>query len=207
MKKITITLLFILSSGILPAIAYADSTGYVSDELSTWLRSGPGEQYRLSGKIKSGDKVTVLQKNSDNKYAQIRDQEGRTAWIPLSELSDKPSVRTLVPQLQQQVQQLTEQLANINQTWNQRTADMQHKVAGSDDAINQLKNANNALKDELAIARKKVNAANIQLDDKQRAIIMQWFVYGGGVLGVGLILGLVLPRLIPRRKSNNRWMN
>lgn len=207
MKKITITLLFILSSAILPAIAYADSTGYVSDELSTWLRSGPGEQYRLSGKIKSGDKVTVLQKDSDNKYAQIRDQEGRTAWLPLSELDDKPSVRTLVPQLQQQVQQLTKQLANINETWNQRTADMQHKVAGSDDAINQLKNANNALKDELAIARKKVNAANIQLDDKQRAIIMQWFVYGGGVLGVGLILGLVLPRLIPRRKSNNRWMN
>jgi uncharacterized protein YgiM (DUF1202 family) len=24
-----------------------------------------------------------------------------------------------------------------------------------------------------------VNAANLQLDDKQRTIIMQWFMYGG----------------------------
>ena len=35
------------------------------------------------------------------------------------------------------------------------------------------------------MAQKKVNAANLQLDDKQRTIIMQWFMYGGGVLGVG----------------------
>ncbi len=207
MKKILIHVLFILSSGILPVIAYADSIGYVSDDLSTWLRSGPGEQYRLSGKIKSGDTVTILQTDSENNYAQVKDQEGRTAWIPLSELSNKPSVRVLVPQLQQQVKQLTEQLANINETWDHRTAEMQHKVSGSDQVINQLKNENTALKDELVVARKKVNAANVQLDDKQRAIIMQWFVYGGGVLCVGLILGLVLPRLIPRRKSHNRWMN
>ncbi|STQ09229.1 SH3 type 3 domain-containing protein [Enterobacter cloacae] len=38
-------------------------------------------------------------------------------------------------------------------------------------------------------------------------IIMQWFMYGGGVLGVGLVLGLVLPHLIPSRKRKDRWMN
>ncbi|MEA7609687.1 hypothetical protein ONJ23_25730, partial [Salmonella enterica subsp. enterica serovar Virginia] len=42
-----------------------------------------------------------------------------------------------------------------------------------------------------------VSAANLQLDDKQRTIIMQWFMYGGGVLGIGLLLGLVLPHMIP----------
>lgn len=57
------------------------------------------------------------------------------------------------------------------------------------------------------MAQKKVNAANVQLDDKQRTIIMQWFMYGGGVAGVGLLLGLLLPHMIPRRKKNDRWMN
>ena len=60
------------------------------------------------------------------------------------------------------------------------------------------------MKNELVVAQKKVNAANLQLDDKQRTIIMQWFMYGGGVLGVGLILGLVLPHLgrpLPGRKN------
>ena len=62
-------------------------------------------------------------------------------------------------------------------------------------------------KNELIVAQKKVDAASVQLDDKQRTIIMQWFMYGGGVLGLGLLLGLVLPHLIPSRKRKDRWMN
>lgn len=32
---------------------------------------------------------------------------------------------------------------------------------------------------------------------------MRYFMYGGGVAGLGLLFGLVLPHLIPRRKKNN----
>ncbi|GAB7260937.1 hypothetical protein DZS_23310 [Dickeya ananatis] len=49
--------------------------------------------------------------------------------------------------------------------------------------------------------RKKLEVANLQLDDKQRTLIMQWFMYGGGVAGGGLLLGLLLPHLLPRRKK------
>ncbi len=84
---------------------------------------------------------------------------------------------------------------------------MQKKVSASDSIINGLKDENQKLKNELIVASKKVNAANLQLDDKQRTIIMQWFMYGGGVLGVGLLLGLLLPHMIPRRKKKDRWMN
>ena len=112
-----------------------------------------------------------------------------------------------MPDLENQVKTLTDNLNNIDTTWNQRTADMQKKVAGSDAVINGLKEENQKLKNELVVAQKKVNAANLQLDDKQRTIIMQWFMYGGGVLGVGLILGLVLPHLVPSRKRKDRWMN
>jgi SH3 domain protein len=84
---------------------------------------------------------------------------------------------------------------------------MQEKVAGSDSTISSLQKENQDLKNQLVVAQKKVNAVNLQLDDKQRTIILQWFMYGGGVAGVGLLLGLLLPHLIPRRKNNNRWMN
>ena len=187
--------------------AHAEEKRYISDELSTWVRSGPGEQYRLVGKLNAGEEVALLQTNNDTQYAQIRDSEGRTNWIPLSQLSTAPSLRTRVPQLEQQVKDLTTKLATIDESWNQRTAEMQNKVANSDSVINGLKNENQKLKNELIVAQKKVNAANVQLDDKQRTIIMQWFMYGGGVLGVGLLLGLLLPHMIPRRKKNDRWMN
>jgi SH3 domain protein len=41
-----------------------------------------------------------------------------------------------VPDLENQVKTLTDKLNNIDATWNQRTADMQKKVAGSDRVIN-----------------------------------------------------------------------
>ncbi|MEN0581137.1 TIGR04211 family SH3 domain-containing protein [Phytobacter palmae] len=188
-------------------LAHAEEKRYVSDELNTWVRSGPGDNYRLVGTVNAGEEVELLQTNEASNYAQVRDSSGRTAWIPLKELNTQPSLRTRVPELENQVKTLTDKLNNIDNTWNQRTADMQQKVAGSDGVINSLKEENQKLKNELIVAQKKVNAANLQLDDKQRTIIMQWFIYGGGVLGAGLFLGLVLPHLIPRRKSKDRWMN
>ncbi|WP_034917089.1 MULTISPECIES: TIGR04211 family SH3 domain-containing protein [Erwinia] len=189
------------------ASVHAEEKRYISDELSTWVRSGPSNDYRLVGTLNAGEEVTLLQTNSATNYAQIRDQTGRTTWIPLAQLSEQPSLRTRVPELEKQVKELTDKLTNIDGSWNQRTAEMQKKVAGSDGAINQLKDENQKLKNELVVAQKKVNAANVQLDDKQRAIIMQWFMYGGGVAGVGLLLGLLLPHMIPSRKKKDRWMN
>ncbi|PXM95388.1 hypothetical protein A2H93_07230 [Salmonella enterica] len=187
------------------AVSHAEETRYVSDELNTWVRSGPGDNYRLVGTVNAGEEVTLLQ--SDANYGQIKDSSGRTAWIPLKELNTTPSLRTRVPDLENQVKTLTDKLNNIDTTGNQRTADMQQKVAQSDSVINGLKEENQKLKNELIVAQKKVSAANLQLDDKQRTIIMQWFMYGGGVLGIGLLLGLVLPHMIPSRKRKDRWMN
>lgn len=205
MKKIVIAGLTLLTLSAL-APAHADEKRYVSDELSTWVRSGPGDQYRLLGKLNAGEEVQLVQTNDATHYGQIRDSEGRVVWLPLSQLSAQPSMRTRVPQLEQQVKDLTDKLGNIDNSWNQRTAEMQNKVASSDSVINGLKEQNQKLKNELIVAQKKVSAANVQLDDKQRTIIMQWFMYGGGVLGVGLLLGLLLPHMVPRRQKKDRWM-
>lgn len=83
--------------------------------------------------------VVLLQTNEASNYAQVRDSSGRTAWIPLKELNTQPSLRTRVPELENPVKTLTDKLNNIDNTWNQRTADMQQKVAGSDGVINSLK--------------------------------------------------------------------
>lgn len=205
MQKLRLICLTLLS--LSTTVVHADEKRYVSDELNTWVRSGPGDNYRLLGTVNAGEEVTLLQTNVETKYGQVRDSNGRTSWIPLAQLSANPSLRTRVPALENQVKELTDKLTNIDTTWNQRTAEMQQKVAQSDSVINGLKEENQQLKNQLIVAQKKVNAANVQLDDKQRAIIMQWFMYGGGVLGVGLLFGLLLPHMIPSRKKKDRWMN
>ncbi|MGV3345542.1 TIGR04211 family SH3 domain-containing protein [Enterobacteriaceae bacterium LUAb1] len=183
----------------------ADTQRYISDDLSTWVRSGPGEQYRLAGTVHAGEPVTLLQTSGD--YAQIRDSSGRSVWLPLTQLSEQPSLRIRVPTLEKQVKDLTDKLTSIDDNWKKQTADMHEKVAVSDETLHRLKEENHQLKNQLIVAQKKVNVANVQLDDKQRTIIMQWFMYGGGVAGIGLLVGLLLPHMIPRRKKNDRWMN
>ena len=198
---------FALLSLSFAASTHADEQRYISDDLITYIHSGPGNQYRIVGTVNSGDEVTLLSVNDSTNYGQIRDSKGRTAWIPLDQLSDQPSLRTRVPSLEQQVQTLTQKLSTIDADWNQRTADMQRKVSESDSTLQGLRNENDDLKKQLAAAKTKADAVAVQLDDKQRAIIMQWFLYGGGVAGIGLVLGLLLPHIIPRRKRDNRWMN
>ena len=165
--------------------AHADEKRYISDDLITYIHSGPGNQFRIVGTLNSGDEVTLKSVNNTTNYGEVVDAKGRNAWIPLDQLSTSPSLRTQVPNLQQ----------------------MQQKVTSSDGIINGLKKENQDLKNQLIVAQKKVSAVNVQLDDKQRTIILQWFMYGGGVAGIGLILGLVLPHLVPRRKKKDRWMS
>ncbi|ATM87519.1 TIGR04211 family SH3 domain-containing protein [Yersinia massiliensis] len=206
MQKIRLICLAVLSLS-LSWTAHAEEKRYISDELDTYVRSGPGNQYRIVGTLKGGDEVTLISVDEGTNYGQIRDNKGKTIWIPLNQLSETPSLRIRVPDLEQQVKTLTDKLANIDNSWNQRTAEMQQKVAASDSVISELQKENESLKNQLVVAQKKVSAVNLQLDDKQRTIILQWFMYGGGVAGIGLLLGLILPHLIPSRKKNNRWMN
>ncbi|CNK82471.1 TIGR04211 family SH3 domain-containing protein [Yersinia alsatica] len=206
MQKLRLICLAVLSL-TLSLSAYAEEKRYISDELDTYVHSGPGNQYRIVGTLKGGDEVTLISVNDETNYGQIRDSKGKTTWIPLDQLSETPSLRVRVPDLEQQVKILTDKLANIDNSWNQRTAEMQQKVAASDSVISELQKENESLKNQLVVAQKKVSAVNLQLDDKQRTIILQWFMYGGGVAGIGLLLGLILPHLIPSRKKNNRWMN
>ncbi|MBU9813223.1 SH3 domain-containing protein [Rahnella sp. C60] len=187
--------------------AHADEKRYISDDLITYIHSGPGNQYRIVGTLNAGEEVTLRSVNESTKYGEIVDSKGKTAWIPLDQLSNVPSLRTRVPDLEQQVKTLTDKLNNIDSSWNQRTAQMQSKVSSSDGIIDGLKKENQDLKNQLIVAKKKVDAVNVQLDDKQRTIILQWFMYGGGVAGVGLVLGLVLPHLVPRRRKKDRWMS
>ena len=68
------------------AVSHAEETRYVSDELNTWVRSGPGDHYRLVGTVNAGEEVTLLQTDANTNYAQVKDSSGRTAWIPLKQL-------------------------------------------------------------------------------------------------------------------------
>lgn len=205
MRKIPLLLISIMGLSLSVSASAAEKR-YVSDDLSTYVHSGPGTKYRIVGTLNAGESVELI--STDNGFAQVKDERGRTVWLPLEQLSATPSMKTRIPELEAENQKIRQQLENIDNTWNTRTADMQQRVADNDNTVKQLKAENEKLKNELIKAGKKLEIVEVNLDDRRRELILQWFMYGGGVAGVGLILGLILPHIIPRRKKrNDRWMS
>ena len=199
-KIIKITLSALLLGSAVNALA---ETAYVTENLNTYLRKGAGDNFKIAGAIQAGEAVTIL--NRQDRYTLIRDGKNREAWILNSELSSTPSSKNENPKLKAQVQELTAKLNNIDNDWKQRTAEMQRRSVDSNQKSSQLLEENTQLKRELEITKNKNRDLEALLDAGKREIAIQWFIYGGSVLGVGLILGLVLPLIMPKRRRNDGW--
>ncbi|OOH91291.1 hypothetical protein BMT54_02355 [Pasteurellaceae bacterium 15-036681] len=199
-KRLSILLACFLMSTSITAVA---NTQYVTENLNTYLRKGPGDQFKISGTIQAGEKVTVIDRK--DRYSLIRDSKNREAWILNNEITTTPSSKELTPQLQQKVQELTIRLNNIDKEWQQRTAEMQSRTQNADKQSSDLIAQNAQLKRELDILKNKNRDLEAIQNAESREIMIQYFIYGGSVLGVGLLLGLLVPFILPRRKRNNGW--
>ena len=178
-------------------------TQYVAENLNTYLRKGAGDQFKIAGAIQSGEAVTVL--GQEGKYTLIRDNKNREAWILTSELSSTPSSREENPKLKAQVQELTLKLNRVDSDWQQRTNEIQRRSKQAEQQSSELLEQNSQLKRELEMTKNKNRDLEAMLDANKREIAIQWFIYGGSVLGVGLLIGLVLPHILPRRKRRDSW--
>lgn len=205
MMKKSSTLFAQLAGGLLlffASLAQAQ-TQYVTENLSTYLRKGAGDQFKISGSIQAGEKVTVLDRK--DRYVLVRDSKNREGWILNSELTSNASAKELAPQLRQQVEELSLKLNKIDSDWQQRTAEMQRRTAQANAQSSQLLEQNAQLKRELEILKSKNRDLEAVQDAQSREIMIQYFIYGGSVLGAGLLLGLILPLLMPRRKNKGAW--
>ena len=188
----------LLSSLLLSCSLPAFSSDYITENLSTYMRKGAGDQFKISGSIQAGEKITVLDRKE--RFVLIRDSRNREGWVLASEVSQTASPKELIPQLQQQVQDLNGRLAKIDSDWQQRTVEIQRRSNESQKQTSDLLAENAQLKREMEILKNKNRSLETMQDSEKRSIAIQYFIYGGSVLVVGLILGLILPYLAPRRK-------
>ncbi|TDQ57032.1 SH3 domain protein [Mesocricetibacter intestinalis] len=190
--------LLILSCSVLSV--QAAETQYVTENLNTFLRKGAGDNFKIAGAIQAGEQVTVLERKE--RYSLIRDGRNREAWILNSELTSSPSSKNENPRLRAQVQELSMKLNRLDSDWQQRTQEMQRREKDAVQKSNQLLEENSQLKRELEITKNKNRDLEAMLDAGKREIAIQWFIYGGSVLGVGLLLGLIIPLILPKRRRS-----
>lgn len=190
---------------IAPAQAQqASSERWVSDSLNTYVRSGPTDGYRIVGTLSSGQKVELLQSSGD--YSQVRGESGDRVWIRSSDLQEVPGQAERLPQLEQQVAELSEELRTIDDSWKARVQGMQETLDSRKALIDELEARRTALDEALSASQSELRDAQARLGDENNQVLMRYMVYGGSIAGAGLLAGLILPALTRGRKRNSGWV-
>lgn len=168
---------------------------FISDALFVYVHSGPSNQFRIIGTVNAGDAVQRLDRDSDTGYVQIQFDGNRRGWLPGQYVSDQPGLAV-------QMQQLNEQLANKQTELNQlqqQNQQLSNELASRTDDYSRVR-------EQLQVANNAYEQLKLQVDASQNSIWQNPKVLGAAILGFGLLLGLLLPLLIPTRKQSDRWM-
>ncbi|SHE87889.1 SH3 domain protein [Modicisalibacter ilicicola DSM 19980] len=175
---------------------------WVADDLATYVRSGPTNEYRIVGSLTSGERVTVIQ--TQGSYTQVRDESGDEVWIESADLQEERSLAERVPDLKERVESLNARLEHLNAEWKRRLAIMTETLEHRETRIDELERRNARLDDQASQSRERVRALQARLDTQEEDLLMRYFMYGGGVAGAGLLVGLLVPH-VPRRRKRDRW--
>ncbi|GEK74457.1 MULTISPECIES: TIGR04211 family SH3 domain-containing protein [Halomonas] len=206
--KTLMTLGALLGALALPVQAQQDDAQnadarWVSGDLTTFVRSGPTDGYRIVGTLTAGDPVELLETQGD--YSRVRSQSGDVVWVPSSDLQGEPSAKVRLPELEARVEELSEELSGINETWESRMASVTETLDVREQRIAELERRNQALASESEEAGARVRELQARLDTQEEDLLMRYFMYGGGVAGAGLLVGLIVPHLPRRRRKRDRW--
>jgi len=168
--------------------------GYISDELPIFVHSGPSKKFRIVGSVNSGAEIKITGNQKDN-YAEIIDDKGRTVWVESKYTTTKAGLRVIIAELNTKLAD-TENSSNT----------VLENLTQANNSVNTLTNEKAELSKEISVLNKELNDVKLKLKDQDTNIKKEWFFNGAIVLCIGLILGLIIPRLSSNKKSNmNSW--
>jgi SH3 domain protein len=198
--------------------AHAADYLYVDDKLVVTLRTGQGNQYKILSTLESGMRVEVLE--VDGEFVRVRDPKGIEGWVRLQYLTEQPIARDRLVAAEKKIASLEAERQKLKE----QLGTAQNERSEIRKARTQLEKEYETVQKELAELR-VVAAAPIKLHEENEAMRVrlasledennrllttnaklqddsyrEWFLAGAGVLGGGILLGLVLPKL-RRRKS------
>jgi SH3 domain protein len=199
-------------------------TRYVSDRTIVELRRGPSTEYLILRNLEAGTAVQVMDQDAASGYSRVRvADQGTEGFILTRFLTAEPIARdklaaaerglaaakTRVSELEQQVGALTSDLggakADASEThtnYAKVSKDLADLRAASANVV-ELRDQNASLRQRLVQRDREVEeltAANSKLSSQDK---QNWFIVGAGVLLGGIVIGLIVPSL--RRKRRSEW--
>lgn len=202
MKKLFSIVLFVC---LATSNAFA-AQRYIADNLFTYMHAGPNNQFRIIGSVNAGDKVNLVDTNKESGYSQVVDSKGRKGWVESRFVTRQASMAERLPKLEEELASVKEQLSNARKNSDEEQAGLMQSLDSRNAQIKELENSYSDISQKLTSSQTEIRELRARLDTQKEDLLLKYFMYGGGVAGGGLLLGLILPGIMPRRKkSNNGW--
>lgn len=212
--------IIILISLFFPASGRAE-TSWVSDQFEITMRSGPSTENAIILMLPSGTALEVLERDEESGYARVQTSSGRDGWVLIRYLMRQPPARQQVADLSEQLSRarsrgdsLSGQFEAVKQQQEDTAAQLRSLQEKNDALTSELQDVRRISADVLAInednqaLRQRLSDSEIKLNmlqEENHALRSRqnrdWFVAGAAVLFVGMLMGLVIPRIRLRRRS------
>ena len=218
MKSITLILVLLLG---LVTTATAE-TRYVSDRLDIQMRTGKGTQFRIMRMLSSGTAVEILETDQENGYTRVRAPGGVEGWVLSRVLMKGRAAREKLANAEKRLASLELENRRLTSSFDA----LKKEKGGTDQELRKFDKENRKISQELDNIRRTassslaIDAENRELKSRIVAYERQvqslqqensglkdrtardWFMVGAGVIILGMVIGLIIPRIRWRKKSS-----
>ncbi|KAF3982090.1 MAG: TIGR04211 family SH3 domain-containing protein [Methylococcales symbiont of Hymedesmia sp. n. MRB-2018] len=219
MKIIIIALLTLLT---ISPYSQAE-TVYVTDNHKFTFRDSAIKNAKILKMVPSGTALTLISVDKSTGYSKVRSNDGTEGYILTRYTLNKPISRWQLEKANKQLntlekafglakQELDQLKGNNSETLSSNQSLTQERDTLSKDLNDLHQTASNAvqLKQQRDQLQERVISVERELQQVKRenqtleySTNQDWFLYGGILSLIGVILGFILPKLSWRRKTNN----
>jgi SH3 domain protein len=208
-KKIAL-LLLLCAFGVIQA-----APRYITDQTHIAMRAGEGPAEQMLRMIPAGEKVELISSNSETGYSKIRDKNDHIGFILTSQLMKSPSARAKLTdvekrykvlkqkmqksskpykELQKKHQELLAEHEKLKSSNEQLDSQLQERTLNSDQMA-RISEERKELRKKLANQTWEMENLKQEFKEYKNDRSQYWFLVGGGVALIGVIIGMILPRL------------
>lgn len=215
------TLLLVILTLLLAGKAAAE-TRYVSDMLEITMRSGKGTSYGITRMLRSGTAVQVLEVDKKAGYSKVRTSSGKEGWVLSRFLMNGKAARERLAtaekslaEIELENRKLTTTMSTLSDEKNKLQSNL-GSLEGETKSVSQelaeikrtassalaIDSENKDLKSRLVSLERQMQTVQQENESLKDRTARDWFMVGGAVVLLGIIVGLIIPRIRFRKKSS-----
>ena len=197
-------------------------TRYVSDTLEITMRSGKGTNFGITRMLRSGTPVEVLESDKKTGYTQVRTKSGKEGWVLSRFLMTGQAARDRLAtaeknlaELELENRKLTTAMAALTEEktgLQQNLQALEGESRGVSQELSEIKRTassalaidseNKELKGRMVSLERQLQAVQQENETLKDRTARDWFMVGAAVILLGIIVGLVIPKIRFRKKSS-----